>query len=188
MEGTRAIDATPMIVARSFQNIASGITRSPSLPDSADGARACNSAGLLAANGRRRTPICAAAISALDISETEIALFGFAKTATVRAPGNACLSSCSRFWLKPVSNCVPVTLPPGRERLFASPSATGSRLVAPMTMGILRVASNAASVPLVLSVTITLTGMRTNSAASAGSASMIPFDRRKSSVIVCPLI
>src|SRR5215471_11807542 len=84
MAGTRAIDAIPMIVARLFQNSPPGITRRPSLPDSADGARARNSAGVLTANGRRRTPTRAAAISALGISETDIASFGFANTATPR--------------------------------------------------------------------------------------------------------
>jgi hypothetical protein len=69
---------------------------------------------------------------------------------------------------------VPVTLPSGRERLFARPSATGSPAVVAITMGIVRVASNAASVALPVSVTITLTGMRANSAASAGSA-YVPF-------------
>ena len=75
------------IVARLFQNIALGITRRPSLPDSAAGVSARNSAGVLAASGRRRMPIWAAAISALGISETDIASFGFAKTATRSARG-----------------------------------------------------------------------------------------------------
>src|SRR5215475_16133749 len=60
-----------MIVARLFQNIASGITRRPSLPDSAAGASARSSAGVLAASETRRRPIREAAISALGISETE---------------------------------------------------------------------------------------------------------------------
>src|SRR6516165_9510425 len=102
MAGTRAIDAMLIIVARLFQNIPLGITRRPSLPDSADGARACNSAGVLNANTRRRTPIRVAALSTLGISETESASFGLDKTATRLAPGNACLRSCSRFWLRAV--------------------------------------------------------------------------------------
>src|SRR6516225_11985229 len=148
MAGTRALDARPMIVARLFQNIPSGITRRPSLPDSAAGASARNSAGVLATNERRRMPIRAAAISALGISEREIALVGFAKTATLCAPGNACLSNCIRLSLRPARKHVPVTLLPGRERLFASPSAMGSPPAAPTTMGIVCVAANAASVAL----------------------------------------
>ena len=74
-----------------------------------------------------------------------------------------------------------------REALRQARAQRDQPPVVPITMGIVRVASNAASVPLVVSVTITLTGMRTNSAASAGSASMIPFDRRKSSAIVLSL-
>jgi hypothetical protein len=54
---------------------------------------------------------------------------------------------------------MPVTLPPGRAMLDASPSATGSPPVVAMTMGMVRVAPNAASVPLVESVTITSTGV-----------------------------
>ena len=45
-----------------------GITRRPSLPDSADGARARNSAGVLAANGSRRTPIRLAALPDLGVA------------------------------------------------------------------------------------------------------------------------
>jgi hypothetical protein len=48
----------------------------------------------------------------------------------------------------------PPSMLPGRERLFASPSATGSPDAAPMTMGMVRVALNAASMPFVESVTI----------------------------------
>jgi hypothetical protein len=69
---------------------------------------------------------------------------------------------------------MPVTLPPGRAMLDASPSATGSPPVLAMTMGMVRVAPNAASVPLVESVTITSTGVRTSSAARPGRASRSP--------------
>src|SRR2546430_1028999 len=80
---------------------------------------------------------------------------------------------------------MPVTLPPGRAMLDASPSATGSPPVVAMTMGMVRVAPNAASVPLVESVTITSTGVRTSSAARPGRASAeiesdrLPFDVAK---------
>src|SRR5215467_8327309 len=123
--GHASFYATPMIVARLFQNIASGITRRPSLPDSAAGASARSSAGVLAASETRRKPIREAAITALGISETEIALVGSAKTVTLWAPGNACLSNCNRLSLRPVSICVPVTLPARPREALRQPKRNG---------------------------------------------------------------
>src|SRR5260370_251301 len=62
-------------------------------------------------------PIRAAAVSALGISKTEIAPVGFAKTATLWAPGNACLSNCNRLSLRPERKFVPVTAARPREVL-----------------------------------------------------------------------
>jgi hypothetical protein len=91
--GTGALSARSTIVARLFQNIPSGITRRPSLPNRAPGTRVRSSSGVLTEIGRRRNPMRPAAISALGSSETEIALFGFAKTA---CPSPEAAVECAR--------------------------------------------------------------------------------------------
>ena len=68
---------------------------------------------------------------------------------------------------------IPVRLPPGRARLATRPSLTGSSPTT-KTMGIVVVAALAANAAAVLPVVaITATCRRTNSAASAGSRSIL---------------
>jgi len=62
----------------------------------------------------------------------------------------------------------PVMFPPGRDKLLISPDPTGSGTRA-MTIGIVEVARLAASVPTVLSITITATLLRMNSSTNAGT-------------------
>ena len=80
---------------------------------------------------------------------------------------------------------VPVTLPPGRARLPTRPEATGS--AAPTTtMGIVVVASFAASADADTMATITSGLFFTISAASAGSRAKSPSAERRSTTIVLP--
>jgi len=66
----------------------------------------------------------------------------------------------------------PVMFPPGRARLATNPLRTGSGSAA-ITIGIVAVASRAA--PMVRPrATMTFTGMRTSSAASADKRSRFP--------------
>jgi hypothetical protein len=73
---------------------------------------------------------------------------------------------------------IPVTLPPGRERLVARPNPTGSPPIT-KTMGMVDVATLAAiaeGAPPV--VTSTATGRRTRSAAKSGNRSNRPSANR----------
>jgi hypothetical protein len=127
------------------------------------------------------------AASSVALSESDVDMFfGFISTLTLAMPGNACFSNCSRLLLSVSPRMVmPVTLPPGRLILATNPSSTGS-LAAPMTIGIVRVASIAARTEGVASTTITSTGIRTSSTASSGNASMFPLAKRKSRTMVFP--
>ena len=94
---------------------------------------------------------------------------GCVKTAIRRAAGRACFSIASRFpaiW--PAAFDTPVTEPPGRFRLGTNPEPTGSPTSA-ITIGIFVLASMAACVPGVWSVTMTSAPARTNSVASDGA-------------------
>ena len=66
----------------------------------------------------------------------------------------------------------PVTLPPGRARLWTRPVATASPLMA-MTMGMVVVAALAARAPGAPCVRMRSTFRRTNSAASAGQTIVV---------------
>ena len=66
---------------------------------------------------------------------------------------------------------IPVMLPPGRERLVAKPSCTGS-LPTKKTIGIVVVAAFAANEDGGPEATIAATGRRTKSTASAGNRSI----------------
>ena len=94
-------------------------------------------------------------------------------TATRVSVGSACLSSSSRFGASSGKVKVrPVTLPPGRARLWAQPSRTGS-LPDRVTIGIVAVALRAASRAGWPPARITSTLRRTSSAAIAASRSAL---------------
>ena len=88
------------------------------------------------------------------------------------APGASSFSSSSRLAMISGPNVVaPVTLVPGRATLFTMPIATGSLLVAGITMGIVVVALLAATSALMPNATSTSTLSATSSAASSGRRS-----------------
>ena len=94
--------------------------------------------------------------------------------------GTSSCSSSRRFPSSAVLNWLtPVTLPPGRLRPATRPSLTGS-MPPEKTMGSVEVAALAASAAGGALATITATGRRTSSAASAGSRSYRPSAQRYS--------
>ena len=101
-----------------------------------------------------------------------------AYTATRVIFGTSAFSSSRRLGASSVVALVrPVTLPPGRARLAASPLSTGSATAA-ITIGISLVAALAARVAGVPRVTIKSTLLRTSSAASSAKRSVRPSAER----------
>src|SRR5262245_25370634 len=111
-----------------------------------------------------------------------------ARAVTRRADGSM---SRINWTLLPASSAVtlamPVTFPPGRERLMTRPVAIGSPVSA-ITIGISCVACFAATAVGVNQVTMTSTLKRTSSAASSGSRLICPSADRNSNRMFCPSI
>jgi hypothetical protein len=101
--------------------------------------------------------------------------------------GTASLSSSSRFPISASSPSLqnPVTLPPGRAMLTASPSIIGSWFCV-TRMGIVRVALCAAKAPGVDPAMITAGLIATNSAARSGKRPGIPSENRSSIAMLRP--
>ena len=142
------------------------------------------SSALRASAIRRRTPSSPAdsstSLSRACLARSGIAS-GFSRTAMRAAPGTASFSISSRL----PASCgekkdKPVMLPPGRARLAARPSCTGSPTAA-KTIGIVvvaRFAASAASVPPAVTMISTLRA--TSSAARAGNRSSLSSAQRYS--------
>ena len=116
----------------------------------------------------------AASCTSLNVGLGIRALAGLTSTAMRAAAGTSSRSSSSRFAANSaLRKLIPVTLPPGRARLATRPSLTGSSPTV-KTIGIVVVAALAASAAACRPVAaITATWRRTNSAASAGSRSIL---------------
>ena len=100
--------------------------------------------------------------------------------------GTISLSNCSRFDTSSgPRKVVPVTLPPGRARLEASSSSTGSAMPMP-TIGIDEVAFLAARTAGVAKATIASTRCPTSSCASSLSLFTSPSANLRSNAMFCP--
>ena len=110
--------------------------------------------------------------------------WGCHNTTTRERPGTISLSNCSRLDTNSgPRNVVPVTFPPGRARLEASSSSTGSAMPMPI-IGIAEVARLAARTAGVLKATMASTRCSTNSCASPLSLFASPSANFRSNAIL----
>ena len=130
--------------------------------------------GELAFTGARSSPIVRAAACTSLISGTESGLVGLTSTGTTFDLQPSSRNISRRFCPSgPVIKVRPVALPPGWFKLATRPAATGSRPTM-KTIGMVVVATLAASAAGGASATIRSTGRRTNSAANVQGGRICP--------------
>ena len=138
------------------------------------------SSSLLAFSTLSFTPSVRAAVCMSLMIASVPGKVGFTSSASTVALGTSSCRNSKRFPSSAVLNWVtPVTLPPGRFRAATRPSLTGS-MPPENTIGMVEVAALAASAAGGALATITVTGRRTNSDASAGIRSYRPSAQRYS--------